>query len=155
MHKTFLILLMSSFLLVSCDKDRIFDQTTNIPDEVWLTENRLAFDVNIEDTLMPCNFYINLRHRNEYAYRNIFFFIDTDFPDGQRRRDTLECMLQNKEGKWFGSGTGNIRDHQILFKKGHRFPMRGKYVFTLEQAMRERELKHIVGVGLRIEKTNP
>jgi gliding motility-associated lipoprotein GldH len=142
-------------LFASCDKERIYDQTVIIPDEIWLSENRLAFDVNIEDSLMPCNFYINLRHRNEYAYRNIFFFIDTDFPDGQRRRDTLECILQDKDGRWYGNGTGNIQDHQILFQKGHRFPLRGKYIFTLEQAMRESALKNIVGVGLRIERSNP
>jgi gliding motility-associated lipoprotein GldH len=152
LKKIFLFTLLS-FSLISCDSSRIIDQNQDIPNAVWDMNNPAIFEVLIEDTLMPCNFYVNLRHTNEYAYKNIFFFINTDFPNGEKRRDTLECLLQDKEGRWFGSGLGSIRDHQILFKKGHRFPLKGNYVFTLEQAMREEKLENVQAVGLRIEQT--
>lgn len=142
-------------LFASCDNSRIFDSNESIEGNVWDMTKPISFVVSIDDTLQPYNFYVNFRHKPEYEFSNIFFFIDTDFPNGEKRRDTLECSLQNKEGKWYGSNTGGVKDHQILFKRGHRFPFRGNYKFTFEQAMREPQLKNVEAVGMRIEKFNP
>jgi gliding motility-associated lipoprotein GldH len=76
----------------------------------------------------------------------------TDFPNGEAARDTMEFVLQDNDGKWKGSGAGTIRDNSILFKQNLRFPLKGEYKFTLEQAMRETDLKGISEIGLRIEK---
>ncbi|MEO6883618.1 MAG: gliding motility lipoprotein GldH [Bacteroidia bacterium] len=137
----------------SCDKNRVFEQNQKIPDDTWDAKNVLKFQVNITDTVTPTNFYVNIRNTDNYPYRNIFLFITTRFPDGGKATDTLECTLADQNGKWLGSGLGDIWDNQILFKKNVRFPHTGNYIFEYQQAMRAEQLPEIMDVGLRIEKT--
>ena len=64
----------------------------------------------------------------------------------------MECILAEPSGKWLGKGISNVRDCQVLLRRGLRFPQKGNYVFEFEQAMREKELAGIMDIGLRIVK---
>jgi len=140
------------FSLASCDDSLIYEENQGIEGMKWKASQPISFEVAIEDTLQACNFYFNLRHGEDYAFSNLFVFMKTTFPNGESARDTMEFTLQQPDGKWIGSGLGDLRDNQILFKQNLRFPLRGKYTFSLEQAMRQEELPYISEVGLRIEK---
>jgi len=139
-------------LLASCNDKVLFDENREIEEMSWSLTNLKSFTYQVEDTLTPCNFYLNIRHSEDYAFSNLYLFMRTDFPNGEAARDTMEFVLQDNDGKWKGSGAGTIRDNSILFKKNLRFPLKGEYKFTLEQAMRETDLKGISEIGLRIEK---
>ena len=140
------------FSLSSCDPDRVYEKNIEITDAVWDQQEKASFEVVISDTITPHNFYVNVRNADSYPYSNMYMFITTVFPDQKFSRDTLECILADETGKWLGNGAGDIWDNQILFKRGVRFPATGKYVFTMEQAMRIDRLPFIMDVGLRIEK---
>jgi gliding motility-associated lipoprotein GldH len=137
----------------SCDALRVFEENKAIENGVWNASSPVVFNVDVDDTLSANTFYLNLRHEEAYPYSNIFLFLHTKFPNGKEAQDTLELMLQRPDGKWNGSGAGGLRDHQIAFKKGLRFPLKGKYVFSITQAMRGKELGNVREVGLRIEKS--
>lgn len=137
-------------LLVACDTKRYYENNLPIKNEVWNVNDKPFFEVEVEDTLQLFNFYINLRNNSSYEYSNIYLFLNTYFPNGEQSRDTIECMLADARGYWLGKGT-EIIEHQILFKRGVRFPMSGVYRFEFEQAMRKDELEDILDVGLRIE----
>ena len=138
--------------LSSCDPGRIYENNTPIDPLGWQVANKIPFELDITDTLALLNFYINIRHTTDYKYRNIFLFVDTFFPEGTQSRDTVEIMLADTKGKWFGKGIGNIRSNQVLLKRGFSFPMKGHYKFRIEQGMREPELTGIKDMGIRIEK---
>jgi gliding motility-associated lipoprotein GldH len=137
-------------ILAGCDSRTIYDNTKSIPDDVWKSDQIIRFDIPLEDTVNIYKFYINLRHTTSYRYANIFLFINTTFPDGTSARDTVECILADPSGKWVGKGISNIRDNQVLLRRGLRFPQKGKYIFEFEQAMREPELEGVINIGLRI-----
>lgn len=139
-------------LMTSCNSKTIFDHTKTIPDGVWNEYNKLVFEVPVEDTLNTYDFYLNLRHSVDYRYANIYFFIRSEFPGGRKAVDTLDCILADKQGKWYGKGLSDVKDNQILLRRGLRFPEKGTYTFTIEQAMREKDLKGIKDVGIRIIK---
>ena len=145
-------LLFIFYFLSSCDSARVYEKNQEISDGVWNKDEKISFEVEIADTITPHNFYVNVRNADGYPYSNIYIFITTIFPDHKFSRDTLECILSDETGKWLGNGLGDIFDNQIFFKKGVRFPGRGKYTFVMEQAMRADELPLIMDVGLRIEK---
>jgi len=67
----------------------------------------------------------------------------------------MECILADANGKWLGNGLGDIWDNKILFKQNVKFPKRGLYQFTLNQAMRLDSLPMIMDAGLSIEKSPP
>lgn len=67
-------------------------------------------------------------------------------------RDTIECTLADKSGKWLGKGSGRYRDNRILIRDDIRFPRKGEYTLRLNQAMREEVLEGISEAGVRLEK---
>ena len=138
------------FFLAGCSKGVVFDNDKSIESDVWKSDQVIRFDVPVEDTVHIYKFYLNLRNTTSYRYANIFLFIDSTFPDGKQARDTVECILADPSGKWLGKGISNIRDNQVLLRRGLRFPQKGNYIFEFEQAMREQELKGIMDIGLRI-----
>jgi gliding motility-associated lipoprotein GldH len=140
------------FMLSGCVSPALYDNNKSLPDDVWKSDQVIRFDVKLEDTTSICKFYLNFRHTTNYRYANLFLFINTTFPDGREARDTVECILADPSGKWLGKGISNIRDNQVLLRRGIRFPQVGTYVFEFEQAMREPELEGIMDVGLRIVK---
>jgi gliding motility-associated lipoprotein GldH len=148
------MLIFGLFIFTGCDKTLIYEENVPIQDEVWKVDAPITFAVDVSDTISPCNFYLNVRHGDAYPFSNLFVFLNTRFPNGKFARDTVELMLQSPEGKWTGSGLGDMFDNQILFKRGLRFPLKGTYVFKLEQAMRTPHLPMIKEMGLRIEKSD-
>jgi gliding motility-associated lipoprotein GldH len=80
-------------------------------------------------------------------------FVTIDFPHGIQRVDTVDCLLADAGGKWYGKEKDDGKYESILlYRNNVRFPYAGKYVFTLEQAMRHKIMPGINKIGLRIEK---
>ena len=94
------------------------------------------------------------RITGQYPYSNMFLFITIMAPDRSHQSDTLECIMADKRGKWLGRGFGNVWSYSIPYKRNIAFPMKGTYVFYIEQAMRVENLPHVLDAGLKIEKTN-
>ena len=49
----------------------------------------------------------------------------------------------------------DIVEHRITFNKTPARLVKGKYTFTLQQAMREDPLGYILNAGIRVEKMKP
>ncbi len=145
----FIVILLT---LGSCDRNRVYDHYASVDPHGWIPRDGKEFPVEITDTVSIYNLSISLRYTNDYPYSNIFFFVQTRFPDGQLYRDTVEYYLADPSGKWSGKGIGKIKDNRFPFRKGIHLPRKGTYVFRIEQAMREKQLKGIHDVGLRIER---
>jgi gliding motility-associated lipoprotein GldH len=146
------LLILSFWVLQSCDSRRFFEENKIIDKSVWNNKDKAIFNVLITDILSSYDFFINLRNSGDYQYSNIYLFLKTVFPDGKVARDTIECQLADYDGKWLGSGISNLKFNRFLFRKGVRFPQKGQYVFEVEQAMRVNDLKGISDIGIRIEK---
>ena len=137
--------------LASCGNSN-FNKRTVIPEAEWQQENRIAFDVNIDDTISGYVFGIGLRHLENYRYSNLFVFLHTRMPNGNLTHDTIECTLATPEGRWIGKSSGSMRDLTVPLNENLRFPLSGPYHFEIEQAMREPVLKGISDIVLFIEK---
>ena len=138
--------------LCSCDPGRIYESNVKIPVEGWRHTELARFEVEITDTVSPCNVYINVRNNANYKYMELWLFVDVYSPLGAVERDTTKIMLADHRGKWLGHGLGSKFDTRYFFRKNVRFPATGKYVFEYEQATRDETLTGIDDIGLRIEK---
>lgn len=139
-------------LFIKCGNPALIDKSMDVNESSWEVQKKLIVEVNIDDSLSTYNFFVNLRNTTDYKYSNFFLFVKTIFPNKQTAVDTLECLLADNQGKWFGKGNDKIKDNKILFKKDAIFPMKGKYVFEIEHAMRETSISGIKSVGICIEK---
>jgi gliding motility-associated lipoprotein GldH len=145
-------LLLLFFFVCACDSKRFFEENKSIENGVWNLMNKASFRVEITDSLSRYDIYLNVRNDGTYPYSNLYLFIHTALPGGKTATDTVECQLADPDGKWRGSGLGNMKFNRFLFQKGMVFPGKGHYVFEIEQAMRVNELKGIRDVGIRLEK---
>jgi gliding motility-associated lipoprotein GldH len=60
--------------------------------------------------------------------------------------------LAEADGKWWGSGLGDIFSNQIKVMENVKFPRKGVYSFSVEQNMRDNPLLGIEDIGVRVEK---
>lgn len=138
-------------LLVTGCRSHGFDERKVITNAAWNMEDRIPFDVTVNDTTTNYLFGISLRHEENYRYSNLYVFLHTTMPNGNRTHDTIECILATPEGKWIGKSSGSMRDLRIPLNPNLRFPLTGTYHFEIEQAMREPVLKGISDIGLYVE----
>ena len=146
------VLIILSLLFISCDNSRILDENIDFVNETWHKDSALVFNVEITDTLAVYNIFLNNRITRQYEYSNLYLFIDTELPNDNAIRDTLECVLLDPSGEFLGKGFGSVWSNKIRYRSHIRFPYKGNYKFTIEQAMRDEQLKHILSAGIRIEK---
>lgn len=156
MQRSFICLIIGLLpLLHSCDPDRIFEENRHIPARSWHKDRIMQFLVNMNDTVNSYDIYLNVRNSNRYKNSNLFLFVTTMAPNGYSIRDTVECILADERGKWYGSGLGDIYSLRFPYKKNVVFPYTGTFTFEIQHAMRTNELKEILDLGLRIEKAKP
>lgn len=90
-----------------------------------------------------------IRNNNDYPYSNIRFFIDMK-KDGKAigKRDTIDIKLAEPDGTWKGSGMGEVKTLEKVYKT-QSFSA-GEYQISVQQAMRADTLPGIEDLGLKI-----
>ena len=153
--KKFFFIILSSLLFISCAKIGVFEKTAQIPSQLWLYNNKPSFTFTIADTTAAYNVYIVLRHTDAYNYNNLWVTVGSQAPGDTLHSQKINIELGNDAKGWEGTGMDdifeirkNITPGPVPFKKA------GNYTFTIAQIMRENPLKHILNVGIRVEKVN-
>ena len=153
----FLLGVLSIFLFISCDGNRVYDQYTSVGTS-WDSNAPLSFKFQQPDTIHKYNLFINVRNTNEYEFRNLFLIVNMNFPNGNVVTDTLEYTMAAPDGKWLGTGM-TTKESKLWYQENVPFPYKGTYEVTIQQAMRKinesqgiQSLKGISEVGFRIEK---
>jgi len=137
---------------IACTSTTFYEQYQMI-DNAWGKEKEFYFTYNIDDNSVPYNIYISIRNNNNYPYRNLWLFCSEEQPVGPVARDTIECMLGDEFGKWYGTGI-SIFHISIPLRTDYIFPHKGQYTFGIRQGMRENQLNGIEEIGLTITKSN-
>ena len=120
----------------------------------WHTDSIITLNHSVVDTITKQNLYLKIRHTTDFEYQNIFLFVDF-----QNKRDTVEITLSEKNGKWLGSGFGDVKEVEYCFAKEIIFSSKKTSNVTVEQAMRYGEqpvitnLKGIIALGINIKKS--
>ena len=131
----------------------VYEQNVAIPETGWGASEAKQFLFDISDNSNPYNLYINVRNTSDYIYSNLWLFVTIEAPEGRTMKDTIECPLADVDGRWYGSGIGDIFDNRIMIKKDILFASTGQHMISIQQAMRTEKLKHILNIGLRVEKS--
>lgn len=105
----------------------------------------------IDDVEKEYNFTLLLRTTTDYAYSNLWIFLKTEAPDGTTAREPFEIKLANPDGSWIGNKTGTIVETALYFKE-RKLPMKGKYVFTVEQGITSIQVNEVLDVSFLVEE---
>jgi gliding motility-associated lipoprotein GldH len=150
-NKLLIISILCSVLFASC-QNNIFEKNTTISKGEWSSKNIVKFEFQSTDSLTVSNVFVNVRHTGLYKYSNLYLFVSTEAPNGMIHKDTMQFILADVNGKWQGSGIGDVFDLRLAYKKNIKFGQVGKYKFSIQHAMRNEVLDNITDVGIRIEK---
>ena len=151
-YRTIALLPLLLLLLQGCDKHVYYTDEHDVDETGWNMNDAAVFDVDVDDTLQVFDFFIDMHNSVHFPKANVFFFINTTFPDGSVAYDTLECPLADVEGHWYGRRTGRYVDSRYVFRRHVIFPRTGLYRFEILHGMRDTNVVGLKSVGLRIER---
>jgi len=146
----FLIILLT---FISCNKNNVYQQFFDIPENTWNTDSLINFELTDIDTSINYKVLLNIRHGVEYKYQNIFLFSKTDY-----NQDTLEVYMCDNSGKWFGKGWGDVKEISIDISNINDKKITKSTNVSFEQAMRygDKEkldnLQNIYSLGIIIQQ---
>lgn len=152
MAKKFLILLVGLLGLAGCRSDVVLDEFKSLPDSGWKQGKKVAFDFEITDTTRYTSFFINLRITGDYPFSNLYVVSHITAPDKTVQSKRSHWVLAKDDGKWLGSGMGDILSYQLPLSENLALKKPGKYRIELEQYMRLETLPEVKDVGIFIQK---
>lgn len=147
-----LITLLLAICFSSCEQTRVFDKNVSLDKKGWYYGEAKSFDVEILDTTMAYNLYINVRHTDEYPYNNLWLKLTTTMPDGSVQENKLNVQLSELTGEWTGNCIDGICYNSVLIQHNFALKQKGKYTFTLEQDMRLNPIPYLMDIGIKVEK---
>ena len=149
-----IIFVFLSLLLLVCCNTNTESSYSIFEEDSWHADSIITLNHSVVDTITKQNLYLKIRHTTDFEYQNIFLFVDF-----QEKRDTIEVTLSEKNGKWLGSGFGDIKEVEYCFAKEIIFNSKKTSNVTVEQAMRYGDqpvitnLKGIIALGINIKKS--
>ena len=147
-------LLFLSTLVASCGRDVIYTDSSEMDNNVWNLSNMVVFEYENADTEQKTDVDFLIRTTPNYPYRNIYLFVSSFSPEGKSITDTLEYILADEKGTWYGKGTGNIRSLSLPFRQNVFFSETGTYTFRVSHGMRDVDLKGVADISIRITKSD-
>lgn len=151
--RKFLLFITLLVISCSCSRNTVYSDIVNMPSEKWTLNNIAEYQPEITDTAGICSIIFSIRTSTSYPFRNIWLFVNTISPSGLSITDTIQYMLADEKGKWYGKGFGDIHELPLPYRKGIYFPEKGIYTFRVRHGMRIETLDGVYDLGLRIEKT--
>ncbi len=148
MNRIFAMLVLG-VLLSSCSETPFYDKTYAFKDRVWEQPVKPKFTFKVEDTSKMYDLSVSVRTTTDYAFNNMWIFIGTETPSGQKVREPYEIHIANPDGSWSGTKTGTTVENVIWFRR-RKFPEKGTYHMTLEQGITEEKLREVLDIGIHI-----
>ena len=148
MRNIWFILLTIVLLCSACHERVVYTTFYSQPLEGWHQDSALTYTAEIADSTALYDMLIVVRHNGEYPYQNLWLFVDVQKDSILLRRDTIESYLANERGEWYGSGMSKYT-LPLLYMENIALPA-GEYKITVQQGMREEQLRGITDVGLKV-----
>lgn len=139
-------------VLSSCSLDIVYEQMEEVDASGWDYTDPVVFDFSAPDTTNKYNLIFDIRITPDYGYQNLWLFIETTEPDGYVHIDSVNCPMSFPDGKWIGSGVGDLIDTPVLIHRSFKFTKLGDYQFKVKHGMRNDALPNVQNVGVILKR---
>ena len=137
--------------LVACESAPTFEKSYVFDNKEWKQDVKPSFTVDIKDASKEYDFVLTLRTTTEYKFSNLWIYMNTKTPNGEKAREPFELKITNPDGSWIGKKTGTIVENSLNFKR-RKLPLKGKYTFVLEQGITESKIDQVLDIGLVVSE---
>ena len=152
-----ILFLLMTFLIMSCDDKRVFDQYKSVGNS-WNKDSIVTFKLPQLDDSKKYNLFVNIRDNNDYPFNNLFLIVSMEQPNKKIVVDTLEYQMSNPDGSLLGNGFTDVKENKLYYKENVDFKLKGDYNVKIQHAVRQtgkitgmKTLSGITEVGFRIE----
>lgn len=163
-HKSLLVLslIFLGMISFSCANKDTHYHIYEIEDAKWGQNNALLFSVDssmfrtdslLFQTGIPYTLSIEVTNNVHYPYRNIWFFVrDNIASDTAYTEQSKEFQMADIEGRWLGSGFGNLFQSSFVVADNIIFDERRNYYIRIRHGMRDEPLIGIEKIGIKLSK---
>lgn len=151
MNNNFFIALIFTLLFSACGNKVLYEKSVSLSNNIWDKESPVVFSMEHNDTTSIVDIGMTFKHTDEYAYSNLWLFLEVSGPDGMIRKDTLEMFLAHRDGRWLGKKKSETVEISATYQKGVKFSKPGIYSFSVVQGMRINKLEGIKEVSFWVQ----
>ena len=72
----------AALLLAACGSNDIYNTFVHMPEDGWSADSLAVFRVDIDDATVPYDLWMQVRNHPDYAYGNLWLFVNIISPDG-------------------------------------------------------------------------
>ncbi|GHV65868.1 hypothetical protein FACS1894199_07750 [Bacteroidia bacterium] len=135
--------------LLSCDHTSVYRKFQSLPSEEWCMEEKPSFSFSISES-QKYTVTIAVRHTKDYEIGNLWCFVQLSDSTKQIRRDTLNMMIAEPNGRWLGEG-GKVKTVSKPIADTLHLEI-GTYTVQIEQGMRVQCLEGVKDVGITVAR---
>lgn len=151
-HIIFVLFSLLCIGIAACVQPTASEKTISFKDHTWQSAYKPWIDIDIKDTVNFYNIYAVIRHSDNFKYNNLilnYYFIA---PGDSAQMQKIVLPL-GENNHWFGDTLESTIETRIKINKAPVKFTYGKNSFIFQQLMPSATLKHILNIGIRIEKS--
>jgi gliding motility-associated lipoprotein GldH len=114
----------------------------------------VEFETEIRDTGSSYDFYVALRHMQQFPLKYVTIDFTFITPSGETRSREHRIDIKDADGKFLGKGMGDLWDIEIPVWLDFTFTEPGICRFEISSSMSYADLPGIMQVGLIIRKAD-
>jgi len=152
MRKMLLFVLLSA-TIVGCGPTPMYEKVYRFEGDKWEQKVKPVFKVDVKEIDTEYDFVLTMRTTTDYEYNNLWVYLNTITPSGQKAREPFEIKISNPDGTWAGKKTGTVVEFPLYFKR-RKLPEKGTYTFVLEQAITASTVNEVLDLGFKMEKVS-
>lgn len=151
-HITFLLVSLIALGITACIQPTASEKIVSFKDHTWQSAYKPWIDIDVKDTAGFYDIYAVVRHSDNFKYNNLilnYYFIALG--DSAKMQRIVLPLGENNH--WYGDTVESTIETRIKINKAPVKLPYGKNSFILQQLMPTTALKHILNIGISIEKS--
>lgn len=148
-RRAVIFVILLTVVLAACRlRHNDYSDFRTFDDAEWPYTDTVVFTPELTDSVVETPLILCVRHTNAYPYSNLWLELEYPTGDSTRRADTIQLVLADDFGRWYGSGSGVSYQYTDTLSRSFR-AFRNKPL-KLRNIMRRDTLPGIEQVGLFI-----
>lgn len=148
-NKFWIHILLLQLTCVACNFSTSYEKFKTLADEVWERDSNYRFEFNIKQ---PGRYLAStcIRHTTDYKQRNISCSLTISYRGMVLNTLHADLFVADENGKWIGQGLGGLKTVIQPIREIFHFDSTGIYTIEIKHRMRDRQLKGIKNIGIKI-----
>lgn len=139
-------------LVVSCTESESIYSYKQIDGEKWFRDSVLTYIIDSVqlNAAKSYNLSFEITTGRNYPYRDIWIEVTHNLNDSVCQVDSLQFILADKNGKWFGSGVGGLNQITFPYLSYLSLDTAQLYEMKIRHTMIDNPLGGVVKVGIKL-----